>query len=408
MESKIKNLKKYKLIATSLFVLMLFGFVASTLLLKNSESFALKAIRAFCEAGMVGALADWFAVTALFRKPMGLNIPHTNLIEKNKNDIGKNLGAFVQDNFLTPESINPYIEKVDFAAHITTWYANNQATVSFQAKNLVTKIVNQVNPDQLAESISQLISDKVKNFPVENVLNPAIQAVINQNYHKKALNGLYPVINSYVPNLKPIIKQKISEKAFGFGALISEGFSQNIIEEIQAFFYQMMHNPEHETRLAIEDKVTEELYNLTSNPELLQALNQLKNNLLHGKLDDLLLDFMRKGKLSLLDELHNENSKFNAIIDAQLKSFFTDLQNNTAFQQEINAKIRTFLLETVQQNAHFVGTVIGETVAKWDGREMSEKLELEVGKDLQFIRVNGTLIGGLVGLLLFFISYFIL
>ena len=143
---KKQQLRQYKTLATGLFILMMMTFIAMTILQKQSQSHWIGYIRAFSEAAMVGALADWFAVTALFNYPLGVKIPHTNLIENSKEKIGDNLGNFVVDNFLSPENIRPYIQKLKVSVYVGDWLSKerNQDVLINELSSIIKDIVNKL------------------------------------------------------------------------------------------------------------------------------------------------------------------------------------------------------------------------------------------------------------------------
>lgn len=407
-QDKAKQLKKFKFFATTLFILMFLGFIVTSLLFKKYDYISIKAFRSFFEAAMVGALADWFAVTAIFRKPMGLPIPHTNLIEKNKNDIGQNLGQFVHENFLNPEALKPYIEKLDAVSLFISWFTNNQNEIKKEFNTILYTIVNEINEDALSQSIKNILTNKINSLDVSLALNPAIDYVLTNKYHEKTVNDLLPLITTYVPQLKPVIKEKISKKAWGFGALVSEGVSDQIISEVQDFLQAMISNPNDSNRKAIEAKLYQIISDLKTNASLKTELTNLKNNLFTNQANSWLINIVKEGKATVLNQLKNENSSINQQVNLFIEKQFINLETNIALKNKLNLKIQTFTHQIVNKNAYYVTHLIHETIEKWDGKKLSQKMELEVGKDLQFIRINGTVIGGLIGLFIFFTSCFLL
>ena len=282
--NKQQKLQRHKNIATGLFLLMLIVYITMVYWQKKSPEFVwIGYIKAFAEAAMVGALADWFAVTALFHKPMGLNIPHTNLIETRKNDIGENLGDFVVENFLKPKQI--------------------RLSKSFE------KIADYINE--------------------------------NQEVIQREMDGQFPAL------IPPFIREGISRK-------VSEGL-YNLLQKIAA-----------DTTHPMRANLTAQLY------EFADRLNT--------------------------PEWQPQIAK---ILQTSVAALTDELRSNVQLQREIDAWVQKTAYQFVLKNKEEVGRLISSTVENWEGKELSEKLELEVGKDLQFIRINGTLVGGLVGLLIY-------
>ena len=310
-DDKQQRLTRHKQLATGLFVAMLILYSTMLYLTHTQPTLTFVGyVKAFAEAAMVGALADWFAVTALFHHPLGLPIPHTNLIMRKKNDIGENLGTFVVDNFLKAEQLRPYVAQLSIGRYLTDWL-NKERNIT-QIKQWLTKAVEGETTERLTSKLFGSVAGYLTS-------------------HQSTLQG---EINKQLPTLVPdFIKNIISES-------LLKG-TQKLLTEAQA-------DPEHALRTEVQGQ-----------------LHTLANEL--PFLEDL------KAKLRTL-------------------------------QPTIDSWVQKAAYQFVLRNRHEVGRLISNTVANWDGAALSEKLELEVGKDLQFIRINGTLVGGLVGLLIYVVT----
>ena len=286
---------------------------------------------------MVGALADWFAVTALFHKPLGLNIPHTNLIEERKNDIGENLGDFVVQNFLKPKQIRPYITDIKVSSFIVEWLSK--------------------------ESTPDKIKSFVKEIPLNEKASKAIISFLDENKHQQFLQHFFEKIATYLLENEEILQQEIKEQ---FSSLTPSFVKSKVAKKVANGLYLLAIKTSQDKTHPIRAEITAQLYDFAEKLNAPEAEVQLTK-------------LLQRGVEQLTDEL----------------------RYNSVLQHQIDAWVQKTAYQFVLKNKEEVGRLITHTVENWEGRELSEKLELEVGKDLQFIRINGTLVGGLVGLAIY-------
>ena len=336
--NKIQKLQYHKNIATGLFVLMLVIYIVMVIAHKKAPELTfIGYIKAFAEAAMVGALADWFAVTALFHKPLGLNIPHTNLIEERKNDIGENLGDFVVQNFLKPKQIRPYITDIKVSSFIVEWLSK--------------------------ESTPDKIKSFVKEIPLNEKASKAIISFLDENKHQQFLQHFFEKIATYLLENEEILQQEIKEQ---FSSLTPSFVKNKVAKKVANGLYLLAIKTSHDKTHPIRGEITAQLYDFAEKLNAPEAEVQLTK-------------LLQRGVEQLTDEL----------------------RYNSVLQHQIDAWVQKTAYQFVLKNKEEVGRLITHTVENWEGRELSEKLELEVGKDLQFIRINGTLVGGLVGLAIY-------
>lgn len=339
--NKIQKLQYHKNIATGLFVLMLVIYIVMMIAHKKAPELTfIGYIKAFAEAAMVGALADWFAVTALFHKPLGLNIPHTNLIEERKNDIGENLGDFVVQNFLKPKQIRPYITNIKVSSFIVEWLSK--------------------------ESTPDKIKSFVKEIPLNEKASKAIISFLDENKHQQFLQHFFEKIATYLLENEEILQQEIKEQ---FSSLTPSFVKSKVAKKVANGLYLLAIKTSQDKTHPIRAEITAQLYDFAEKLNAPEAEVQLTK-------------LLQRGVEQLTDEL----------------------RYNSVLQHQIDAWVQKTAYQFVLKNKEEVGRLITHTVENWEGRELSEKLELEVGKDLQFIRINGTLVGGLVGLAIYAIT----
>ncbi len=411
-EAKRKQLRKYKAFATGLFILMALIFIGTTLLQKTIDSHWIGYVRAFSEAAMVGALADWFAVTALFRHPLGLPIPHTNLIENSKQRLGDNLGSFVVDNFLSPGNIRPYIQKLKISGFVGEWLGKekNQEALLKNLSDIVLDILNKLDDTAVSQFISKKVSEMTEDIKLNKIVGNGISYILEKNDHQRIVTNLSSQIKNYILENNEMIKDRVRKGSYTFiPAFVDNKIAEKITDGLSDFFKEIEEDPQHEIRTLITQKISEFSTDLKEDPKWEDEFKSIKNDLLKGdKLNEYSNDIWLSIKTTLKNELQEEDSSLKNYLSKNLNEFSENLKTDENLQKKIDDWVRVTAYKYILKNTHQFGNLISSTVGNWQGKELSEKLELEVGKDLQFIRVNGTLVGGLVGLIIYTIAHFFL
>ena len=410
-EQKKQQLRRYKTLATGLFILMAVVFLSMTILQKQNSSHWIGYIRAFSEAAMVGALADWFAVTALFNYPLGLKIPHTNLIENSKEKIGDNLGNFVVDNFLSPQNIRPYIVKLKISVYVAEWLSkdNNQNVLINELSSIIKDIINKLDDESVVNFISNKAEEMTDSIKLNSVIGNGIEYLLNKNDHQKIITNLSSQIKSYILDNQKMISDRVGKESF---FLIPKSIDNKIAEKITKglsdYFLEVEENINHPLRAEMTNKILDFSKELKNEPKWETEFDSIKNDFLQSdKIKQYSADIWQSLKSSLIKELSEEDSKLKSYVKKNINEFVFNLQHDEAFQNRIDHWVRVTAYKYILKNTRNFGELISNTVGNWEGKELSRKLELEVGKDLQFIRINGTIVGGLVGLLIYTIANFI-
>ena len=409
--TKLQTLQHHKRLATGLFILMTIVFMAMIILQKRSDAAYLGYIKAFAEAAMVGALADWFAVTALFHHPMGIPIPHTNLIENSKKRIGDNLGNFVVDNFLVANNIRPYINKLTVADKAAKWLSSEKNTQVLleEASNIVTNLLHKTDDDKIAALLSSKASGLLKSLPLQDLSASAMDYVMAQNEQEAAVTAVAKKIKEFITENKTLVQQKVQEESYFFiPGFVDRKLANKITSGLTTYFNEIELDPQHRVRLEINEQLIRFAAGLRSNPMWTEKLQSMAVQFATPeKLTMYSKDAWLQLKKSLTEDIKNEHSFIREYLSREIKTFATNLNEDVDQQDKIDRFVRYSAYKLILKNSKKAGELISNTVGNWEGRALSEKLELEVGKDLQFIRINGTLVGGLVGLLLYMISKFI-
>lgn len=408
---KKRQLFIYKSFATGLFVLMAIVFIVMTYLQKEQDSHWIGYIRAFSEAAMVGALADWFAVTALFNYPLGIKIPHTNLIENSKERIGDNLGNFVVGNFLSPQNIRPYIQKLKVSNIAADWLSKekNQQNLVREVSGILLNIIHKLDDDTVVNFISRKASEMTQDFKVQKLVGNGLEYIIEKDDHQKLITALSSQIKNYVLQNQELVRDRVKKESFSLvPKFVDDALADKITKGLSDYFRDIEENLTHPLRAEITSKVLEFSLDIKENERWEENFKHIKDSFLDvEKIKIYAQDVWVNIKKNLVEELGQENSTLKKYVSKNVQEFALTLKTDEALQYKIDNWIRVTAYKYILRNTHQFGELISSTVGNWEGKELSEKLELEVGKDLQFIRVNGTLVGGLVGLIIYTISHFL-
>ncbi|MBS1549790.1 MAG: DUF445 domain-containing protein [Bacteroidetes bacterium] len=404
---KEKQLQRHQWLATGLFLIMAVGFIITTLYQNNNSASWLGYLKAFTEAAMVGALADWFAVTALFHHPFGIKIPHTNLIENSKEKIGDNLGLFVVDNFLSPKNIRPYIQNLEISPWLSQWLSSpyNRQKAIDETSKIFLDIVHTLDDSSVEKFLESKAEEILEKLPLNQILAQGLHYFVQQNEHQQAISYLSSQIQLYIHNHQELIREKVSGNSYSFvPKFIDEKIADKITSGLMDFFSEVKNETNHPLRKEIT-------------LQLLQWAEEMKNDTWKQKIRTVQFKFLQSEKLthyvqniwqsiknSIVKELNTDDSLLKKYVDENLLQFADQLKNDKALQEKTNGMVRSIAYRYILRNSKKMGNLISDTVGNWKGKELSQKLELEVGKDLQFIRINGTLVGGLVGLIIYAIS----
>ena len=316
-EAKRKQLRKYKAFATGLFVLMAVLFIGTTLLQKTIDSHWIGYVRAFSEAAMVGALADWFAVTALFRHPLGLPIPHTNLIENSKQKLGDNLGNFVVTNFLSPENIRPYIQKLKISNFVGEWLGKekNQDVLLKNLSDIVLDILNKLDDSEVSRFISKKVSEMTDTIKLNAILGNGINYLLDKNDHQRIITNLSSQIKNYIAENDEMIKDRVKKGSYTFiPAFVDNKIADKITSGLSDFFKEIEQDPNHEIRNLITQKIYDFSNELKQDPKWEEEFKNIKNDLLkNDKLNEYSNDIWISIKTTLMKELQEDESSLKCL-----------------------------------------------------------------------------------------------
>jgi uncharacterized membrane-anchored protein YjiN (DUF445 family) len=393
-----------KVVATGLLVAMAAVFAAARAFEPSYPW--LGYVKAFAEAAMVGGLADWFAVTALFRHPLGLPIPHTAIIPRNKDRIGEALASFIRENFLIPSVVARRMQRLDIAGAAGRFLqtpAGEGTRIRAGASRLIADIFESLDDERLGGIVKGAISSRLRSMEVSPLLGHALASAINEDRHVPMLEAAIRWTARALDANEQLIRDMVRKKAnwvlklAGLDAKLADA----IIDGLRKLTAEMSTDPAHPVRLKIEEALAQLANDLQTRPETRERLEAIKEQLLDNKSVGLWLDTLwQKGREAIIRAARNPDAVMAGKLGEVLKSMGGTLEKDARIRAAINQFARRAVVGMAASYGGSIVKLVSETVRGWDAQTVTDRLEAAVGRDLQYIRINGTLVGGMVGLIL--------
>ena len=395
-----------KVVATGLIVVMAAVFALTRAV--QAQYPWLGYIKAFAEAAMVGGLADWFAVTALFRHPLGLPIPHTAIIPRNKDRIGETLARFLQENFLIPSVVARRMRNIDVAAAVghflQTPSKEEQSRIRAGASRLIADIFESLDDERLGGIVKSAVSSRLRRTEVAPLLGHALASAINEDRHVPMLEAGIRWMARALDANEPLIREMVHKKAnwvlklAGLDAKLADA----IIDGLRKLTVEMSTDPAHPVRVKIEEALAQLANDLQTKVETRERVETLKEQLLDNKSVSLWLDALwQKGREAIIRAARNPDAVMAGKLGEILKSMGGTLEKDDRIRAAINLFARRAVVGMAAGYGSSIVRLVSDTVRSWDAQTVTNRLEAAVGRDLQYIRINGTMVGGLVGLVLY-------
>jgi uncharacterized membrane-anchored protein YjiN (DUF445 family) len=402
---RARRLAVMKRRATGLLVVFTGLFIASRLLEPRYPW--LGVVRAISEAAMVGGLADWFAVTALFRQPMGLPIPHTAIVPTRKDRIGRSLGNFVQKHFLTREVISRHLSGMQIAQRLATWASQpeNSRRIAVQVASGLARAAEVLPGDDVREAIHTSLVSRGRATQVAPILSEVLSFVAADGRHQVLLDRALELVAGLVHENREAIRDRVgTETPWWVPPVIDEKLYQKIVSSVERLLAEVRAQPDHPVRIQFDRVLDDFIEGLKHSPEMIERAERAKERLLEApvvaELSGSLWDSTRRSLLRYADP----NGPSPAPLERGIAAAAEAVLANEALLAEIDAAIINATVNAVERYRPEIAALIERTVSDWDAEDATRRIELAVGRDLQFIRINGTLVGGLVGLLLYLLS----
>jgi len=365
-------------------------------------------LQAASEAAMVGGLADWFAVTALFRHPLGLPIPHTAIIPRKKDQIGESLGTFVQQNFLTPEVVAPRLQAAEVPRRVGEWLVLGDRPERLAAEfGVALAGANTVlADDDIRLALERFADSQLRRLPAAPVVAKVIDLGVQGDQHQILLTEGLRALMRFLDDNRELFRERVAEESPDWVPDWVDGKVFNkLFSGVQNFLADVTGDIGHPLRRQFDDRLRGYAERLRTDPAASAHLEQWKADLLdHPAVRNALASLWLPLKKAVLEAAADPDSELRRVIVSAIRQGGLAL----ATDRELQAKCDRWLLGVMNHVlAHYSGElsgVITHTVARWDAESTARRLELQVGRDLQFIRINGTVVGSLVGLVIYTLS----
>jgi uncharacterized membrane-anchored protein YjiN (DUF445 family) len=387
-----------RLIAGSLLLAMA-GLLAIAALLRPRYP-ALSWLEAFAEAGLVGGLADWFAVVALFRHPLGLPFPHTAILPRNKDRIGRELGLFVEQNFLTPENILARLDRVDLAGRAARWLAQpaNAASVAATITDIIPRIVGAVDDKAVEQMIAHSVASRIDKLDAASFSGDLLAALTRDGRHQEALDQVLTALGSWLDEHRATIQARFGSQSRLTPKWVDSYVVNRFVGAIVDLIDEVVAADRHALRDSFDRYVEGFIERLRTDPALRDKAERLKQDLLrHLALERFVGMVWSEVKKRLIDD---PSGAIKVQITAAIVDFARQARQDPALLERINHVTRSIIESALGRFRRQVSSLISDVVQRWNPQQVSANIEREVGRDLQYIRLNGTVVGGLAGLAL--------
>ncbi|RII26893.1 MAG: DUF445 domain-containing protein [Geobacter sp.] len=416
MDSRKRLLIRNKTIATGLMVGAAILFVVAR---SQKGHGAWEWLAAFAEAAMVGALADWFAVVALFRHPLGVPIPHTAIIKNKKDTIAGNLADFIRDKFLASDTLIARMREYNPAEHLAVYLMSreNAASLARGVTRVLADSLDFIDDERVQKLLRAALSNRIENLDLASSAGTILDTLRKDQRHQVVLDDLlhrfagwlataeaqarlatsiddmctkeYPLLSAFIPNRDQF----------------SRGVGEKVARRMNAFIQEVNADPGHEVRFKFDTAVANFIVRLKSDPVLRNKIEAIKLEVVHNQaIADYAQNLGKDLKNWLENDLQQPRSRVREKIAAAVEGLGTTLAQNRGLKESLNEHLETLIMHYGDSLRTAIAGHISGTMQKWESDDYTNEIELSIGSDLQFIRMNGTLVGGVIGLLLHAVS----
>jgi uncharacterized membrane-anchored protein YjiN (DUF445 family) len=396
-ERRRQGLRRMKTLATSLFVLaaVIFGVTLG-------QDGGLGFVNAGAEAAMVGALADWFAVTALFRHPLGLPIPHTALIPTRKDQLGASLEEFVATNFLAEDVVRDKIQRAEVTRRLGIWLSDlpHAERVAGELAAAGRGVLGVLRDDDVAAVLEQVVLPRAAALPWSPVLGTLLDGVVDDGTHHRVVDLLIREGRGWLEANQEMVMSLVTDQAPGWTPQwVDARIARRVYHELHRWLTEVADDPRHPARIALDGLLRRFADDLRNDPKTQEQVEAIKNRLIaHPEMRRATVAFWSTARRLLMEAIEDPNGELRRRVVDGLTVLGRQLATDRALQARVDGYVQDLVGYVVRNYAGEVATVISDTVQRWDADDASRRIELHVGRDLQFIRINGTVVGALAGL----------
>ena len=404
--SSLMALRRMKVVAGGLLVVAAALFLLSTVVGHGHGGWGY--LQAMSEAAMVGGLADWFAVTALFRHPLGLPIPHTAIIARKKDQIGESLGAFVRQNFLTQDVVGAHVAAAKLPARAGTWLAEpmHAARLTHEAAMALSGAAAVLRDEDIRAAVAGFAEQRLADIQAAPLLARVVDIVVEGGQHQVALTSGIRALMRFLDDNQDMLRRRLSEESPDWvPSWIDDRVFSRLYTGMQSFLADIASQDDHEFRGQFDARLREYAAALRTDPATIARIDDAKLQLLaHPAVRSWIGSLWFTLKSAVLAAADNPDSDLRRTAQTVLVQVGTALRDDAELQTKVESWLQTAISHLLRSYSQELSALISTTVARWDAADTSRRLELQVGRDLQFIRVNGTIVGSLVGLAIHVLS----
>ena len=394
-----KALRRMRSLAVGLLLL-----AATVYLLTLDQDGFLGFVNAGAEASMVGAIADWFAVVALFKHPLGIPVPHTALVPKRKEMFGRGLEEFVNENFLQEDVIRTRVLGAEPACKAGDWLAReeNARRLVVEASELLRMGLERIRDEDVADLINTALVPRFLEEPISPLAGSLLHEIVEDGAHANFVDMLIDEAHRWLTGNEATFYDVVAERAPWWAP---EALNERVIHRLHAEIVQWLEDirrePYHRSRLALDKLLKELADGLLHDPDTIDRMERFKERFLgHPQVSATFISLWNALRRATIEALQETDGELVKRAVAEVITFGERLQSDPAMRTRIDERVASLSVFLINRYGSELTSVITHTIDQWDGKEASRKIELHVGKDLQFIRINGTIVGGLVGLII--------
>ena len=400
---RLRRLRRMKSLALALLVL-----AAVVYLLTLGRTGVWGFVNAGAEASMVGAMADWFAVTALFRHPLGLPVPHTALVPRKKDEFGKSLEEFFAENFLQEAVIRERLAAADIVSRVARW-AGEEAharRVVAEGASVLSIVISRLRDQDVRTAVEEVLVPRFKAEPISPLAGGLLQEIVADGAHHGLVDLALDEAHRWLEHHQDEFTEVITERApWWTPDRLNEVVTQRLYVESVRWVADIRRDPDHHARQALDSLLAQLAQDLLHDPATQERAEKLKVRVLdQPQVVATGMSLWAAFRRALLAALEDEHGPLRDKATVELVAFAGRVQRDEALRSRIEGWTSDLVVWAVGRYGTELTAVITATIERWDGQEASRKIELHVGRDLQFIRINGTIVGGLVGLVIHAVS----
>ncbi|WP_327297399.1 DUF445 domain-containing protein [Streptomyces sp. NBC_01197] len=408
-EEKRRGVRLMKTTATGLLLLVALIFVLATWASHTGAGSWAGYVAAAAEAGMVGALADWFAVTALFRRPLGLPIPHTAIIPNKKDQLGESLGSFVGENFLSESVVRARLRAVGIGGRLGSWLAEPEHAdrVTAELSTALRGALTVLRDSDVQAVVGEAITRRAEAAEVAPGLGKMLEKVVADGGHRRVVDLVCVRAHDWLTVHSDSVMDAVQGGAPGWTPrFVDKRIGDRVHKELLRFITEMRDMPEHPARGALDRFLADFASDLQSDTDTRARVERLKSELVgRSEVQDVIASAWASVRAMIISAAEDEQSELRLRARASLLSLGARLATDARLQRKLEGWLEDAAAYVVTTYRGEITSLISDTVAGWDGEQTSRKIEAHIGRDLQFIRINGTVVGALAGLAIYAVSH---